>query len=40
MQIYRTNAKENIYMQEAEPVNRDYNCMQAVHLYPEHTYQT
>lgn len=21
-------------------MNRDYNCMQAVHLYPEHTYQT
>lgn len=40
MQVYRTNAKENIYMQEAEPVNQDYNCVQAVHLYPEHTYQT
>lgn len=40
MQIYRTNAKENIYMQETEPLNLDYNCVQAVHLYPEHTYQT
>ncbi len=40
MKVYRTNAKEKVYMQETRPLNQEYNCMQAVHLYPEHTYQT
>lgn len=40
MRVFRTNEKEHVFLEETKPLNQEYDCMKAVHIYEEHKYQT
>lgn len=40
MRVFRTNENEQVFLQETNPLNKEYDCMKAVHIYEERKYQT
>lgn len=40
MKVYRTNDRNREYLVEGKPEHGEYNCMKAIHVYDERSYQT